>query len=283
MDPLVELPHLLRLLDDDDPAVREPVALRLRDFAGDLSEPIAALGIDLSAAEQEMLGDLLRPARRRELASEWVVPSGGWPALADDWDRVEALLRMVADFLHDGVSLRPSLHDALDLLADEFEAAGHPLSADDLRQFLFTSGRLVGNKSDYYNPRNSDLCWAIENGRSNPLGLSLIFILVARRLHLAVEACNFPGHFLCRIETSEATAIVDCFNGGRIHLIEEMLAPELKLSAAARKALETSATAGEVLMRTLRNLEHSFARLDQDEDQDVFRKLRNSLEPKPAT
>jgi regulator of sirC expression with transglutaminase-like and TPR domain len=280
MDPLVELPHLLRLLDDDDPAVREPVALRLRNFAGDLSEPIAALGIDLSAAEQERLADLLLPARRRELVSDWIVPSGGWPALADDWDRVEALLRLVADFLHDGVNLRPSLHDALDLLAEEFEASDHPLTVDDLRQFLFSSGRLVGNKSDYYNPRNSDLCWAIENGRSNPLGLSLIFILVGRRLNLPVEACNFPGHFLCRIDTAEATAIVDCFNGGRLHSLDEMLAPELKLSLAAQKTLETPATAGEVLMRTLRNLEHSFARLDQAEDQDVFRKLRKSLEPR---
>jgi len=282
MDPLVELPHLLRLLDDDDPAVREPVALRLGHFAGDLSEPIAALGIDLSRAEQERLADLLRPARRRELVSEWIVPSGGWLALADDWDRVEALLRMVADFLHDGVNLRPSLHDALDLLTEEFEAGGQALTADDLREFLFTSGRLVGNKSDYYNPRNSDLCWAIENGRSNPLGLCLIFILVGRRLNLPVEPCNFPGHFLCRIETAEATAIVDCFNAGRVHSIEDMLAPELKLSPAAQKALDTPATAGEVLMRTLRNLEHSFARLDQDEDQDLFRKLRKSLEPSPS-
>jgi hypothetical protein len=275
---------LLRLLDDNDPAVREPVALRLREFSGDLSEPLAALGIDLSPAEQATLGDLLRPARRRDLLGEWQVPSGGWPALADDWDRVEALLRLVADFLHNGVTLRASLHDALDLLADEFEACdAQLLSADALREFLFTSGRLVGNKSDFYNPHNSDLCWAIENGRSNPLGLSLIYILVGRRLNLPIEACNFPGHFLCRIDAAETTAIVDCFNGGRIHPLDEMLAPDVKLSPAARKALEVPAAAGEVLMRTLRNLEHSFARLDQEEDQQLFRTLRKSLEPNPGS
>lgn len=279
MDPLADLPHLLRLLDDPDPAVREPLAQRLAEFAGDLSEPIAALGIDLSPEEQSTLAKLLLPARRRELANDWIVPSGGWPALADDWDRVEALLRLIADFLHDGVNLRPSLHDALDLLADEFDQTGAAPGADELREFLFASGRFTGNKTDFYHPNNSDLCWAIANGRSNPLGLSLIYILVGRRLNLLIEPLNFPGHFLCRIEMPEGLAVVDCFNAGRMHLLEDMLAPEMKLSPAARRSLEVPAAAGEVLMRTLRNLEHSFARLEQEQDQELFRTLRQSLEP----
>src|SRR5690606_3538983 len=126
------------------------------------------------------------------LEREWVAPTGGAQALAEDWDSFEALLRSLSDFLHDGVTLRQPLSDALDLLAEEAAESG-VLTEEDLRAFLFGSNRFQGNRSDYYDPRNSDLAWCVAEGRSNPLGLCLIFILTARRMELDVEGVNFPG------------------------------------------------------------------------------------------
>jgi hypothetical protein len=162
-----ELGALIRLLDDDTPAVREQVAQRLALCGGDISEWLATQPRILSREEKFLLTEMLSPARREILAREWLAPTGGAAALSEDWDSVESLLRVLSDFLHDGIALRQPLADALDLLAEEAEEDG-VASEDELRAFLFEGTRLRGNQSAYYDPRNSDLAWS----SSLPGGLS---------------------------------------------------------------------------------------------------------------
>ena len=270
-----ELDALLRLLDDETPEVRTRVAARLAESGGDLSEWLAARPCQLTAAESSLLAELLQPARRAVLAREWQFPSGGAAALAEDWDSFEALLRVISDFLHDGVTLRQPLSDALDLLAEEADAAG-VANAMELRAFLFESGRLHGNQAGYHDPRNSDLAWSIAEGRSNPLGLGIIFMLVASRLELAVEAVNFPGHFLCRIHHDGQPFIVDCFDHGRIHDQVELLQnPELGRNE--RAILRQAADPGSVLLRLLNNLAEALEGKGRGTDARLIRRLRSSL------
>jgi hypothetical protein len=114
-----ELDALLRLLDDETPSVREQVAQRLALCGGDISEWLATQPRILSREEKSLLTEMLSPGRREALAREWIAPTGGAAALSEDWDSVESLLRVLSDFLHDGIALRQPLADALDLLAEE--------------------------------------------------------------------------------------------------------------------------------------------------------------------
>ncbi|MCB1134358.1 MAG: hypothetical protein KDN05_24800, partial [Verrucomicrobiae bacterium] len=189
---------MIRLLDDETPEVRREVASRIAGCGGDLSEWLAGRPIALSGRERVLLERMLRPARRAVLEAEWCAPTGGAAALGDDWDACEALMRMISDFLHDGITVRQPLSDALDLLAEEAADAGvrGPL---ELRRFLFADGRLDGNRDEPDDPRNSDIAWALAEGKSNALGLCVIFLLVGARLGIEVQAINFPGRFLSRI------------------------------------------------------------------------------------
>lgn len=270
-----ELAALLRLLDDETPEVRTRVAERLALCDGDLSEFLATHPRPLSDSERAVLAGLLRPARREALMRDWQVPTGGAAALREDWDAFEALLRVISDFLHDGISIRQPLSDALDLLAEEAEEAGVG-SANDLRAFLFEEQRLVGNAAEYDDSRNSDLAWSIAEGRSNPLGLVVIFLLVARRLDLVVEAVNFPGHFLCRIHEDGYPIIIDCFDHGRMHLQASLL-EDPEIGRAERALLRQSADPGTVLLRLLNNLVASLDGEGRREDARLARKLRASL------
>lgn len=278
--PEPSLHHLLRLLDDETPAVRESVQQALAGFHGDLSEQLPDLGVDLSAHERSLLSRMLQPGRRRRLRTEWVVPSGGWPALGDDWDRVEALLRILSDYLHDGLTLRLPVPDALDLLAEEFELSGSGHGPDELRRWLFAGGRFRGDEADFHAPHNSDLSWVLANGRSNPIGLSLVYLLCGRRLGIEVEGCPFPGRFLCRIHVDGVPRIVDCFDRGHSHDLEALLTRS-DLSHSARRTLEMPAPAGAILVRVLRNLQRAFRELDRKEDSDLVTELLDSLEGQP--
>ena len=271
-----ELSALIRLLDDETPVVRTHVSERIARFGGDISEWLASQPHELSTKEKKILAEMLSTPRREALAREWVVPTGGSAALEEDWESFEALLRTLSDFLHDGITLRQPLSDALDLLAEEASEDG-VLDENDLRAFLFEGDRLKGNQKEYYDPRNSDLAWAISEGRSNPLGLCLIYMLTARRLDLEVEGINFPGHFLCRIHQDGYPLVIDCFDGGRLHLQSTLLENAEQLSKQQKIQLKQTAGPGIIIIRLLNNLSQSLKQAGREEDALLIQELRKTL------
>jgi Transglutaminase-like superfamily len=276
-----EIAALLRLLDDETPEVRSVVTGRLAEVGGDISEILPDMASGLKGAEKRILSDLLMPARRRILREEWLTPSFGSAALGGDWELFESQLRLLSDFLHDGISLRQPLSDALDLLVEEALENG-VACANDLRVFLFEQGRLKANRKDYYDPRNSDLAWCIGEGVSNPIGLGVIFMLLGQRLGYEIEGIPFPGHFLCRIQEDGYPLIVDCFDRGRIHSQKVLIDPNNDLNREQRRALQDSAGLGTILLRTLNNLIDAFQRLQRAEDADLIKEMRDSMAGKRA-
>jgi hypothetical protein len=271
-----ELSALLRLLDDDTPEVRSVVAGRLAAVGGDISEMLPGMARGLCGRDKELLASLLLPARRRTLRDEWLTPSFGSAGLGDDWELFESHLRLVSDFLHDGLSLRQPLSDALDLLAEEAQEDG-VASPNDLRVFLFERKRLGPNGENYYDLRNSDLAWCLSEGVSNPIGLGVIYMLTGQRLGLEIEGISFPGHFLCRIREDGYPLIVDCFDMGCIHAQNVLTDPSNDLSREQRQALEGSADLGTILLRILNNLMDAFVRLDRREDAALIGEMRDSM------
>lgn len=271
-----ELDALIRLLDDETPEVRERVAERIGQCGGDLSEWLSSRPHELTRREKTLLENMLLPARRNALVRDWIIPSGGASALQEDWESFEALLRILSDFLHDGITLRQPLSDALDLLAEEATENG-VITERDLSEFLFNGSRFQGNRSDYYDPRNSDLAWGLAEGSSNPIGLGLIFILTARRLDMEVEGVNFPGHFLARIFEDGYPLIIDCFDNGRIHFQSTLLESGSELTREQRSSLRESAGPGIILVRLLNNLVAAFEHAGRKEDAELISTLQKTL------
>ncbi len=270
-----ELEALLRLLDDDTPAVRETIELRLTACGGDISEFLASRDGKLSKDDLRLLSELLSEGRRQRLHEDWETPSSGALGLREDWERFESMLRVLSDFLHDGVTCRQSLSDALDLAADEAREKNIS-DADQLRVHLFKKGVLRGNHKGYDDPRNSDLAWCLSEGKSNPIGLGVLFTLIARRLDLVVEPVPFPQHFLCRIHEGGRPMVVDCFNRGQLHPQDELL-KNPDLSETERHSLKRVADPGSILVRILNNLHSALMIADREEDADLIAQLRQSL------
>ncbi len=271
------LPFLLRLLDDEQPDVREVISAELATLGGDLSDQVAGLGIDLSDRDREVLSELLQPARREALREAWFTPSRSLLEPDGDWDLFEAFLRMISDFLHDGVSLRPSMSDLLDDLADESAELG----LDDpipLASWLFDGNRLTANKRDYYNPRNSDLAHVLESGIGNPLSLSLILTLVAQRRKIAIYGCNYPGHFLCWTDTSSGPLVIDPYNKARTLAVKQIIANNPGISTTSRDALNAPARQVDMLRRVLSNLAHAYTKNDSTEDLLLVKELGETLD-----
>ena len=274
-----ELPHLVKLLDDEDPAVCKVLSERFAHYGGDVSRELSALGIELPDDDRARLGRLLAPGRRRHIREQWVVPAHGLDESSGDWDAFELLLRNISELLHDGTSLRPTLPDALDQLSDE--AVLHDAHHDEysLCRFLFGSGRFRGNKTGFYHPGNADLVWTLTQRRGNPIGLAVLAMLVAHRLDLRIAGCNFPAHFLAWITYRGRDHLVDCYGRGRLIALDEIRTNSAVLTPDARRAIQTPCTMREVLVRILRNLHLAFSQTRNEDDADLVEELTLSLEP----
>src|ERR1043165_5162698 len=59
---------------------------------------------------------------------------------------------------------------------------------------LFERLGFNGNTDDYYDPRNSFLTDVLDRRTGIPISLSVVYLEVARRLHVLAQGVNFPGH-----------------------------------------------------------------------------------------
>ena len=104
-------------------------------------------------------------------------------------------------------------------LADEvrgrLKATESPIQRiQDFNQFLFEEKGFRGNRTDYYDPENSFLNRVIDRRTGIPISLSVLYLLLGKRLDLPVKGVGMPGHFLVKVDSPPPFLFIDCFNGG---------------------------------------------------------------------
>lgn len=277
-----DLLHVIKLLDDPDASVQEAVRGYFQGYGGDISEQIAGDAISLSHKERRLLSQYLIPGRQRNLANQWLIPSAFHKEGCQDWDTFEFLLSLLSDYLHDGLTLRPSLADSLDQLADEVHLAEASTSIEKLGRFLFSSERFMGNTARYFAKENSDLVWVIHHTLGNPISLVTIFMLIANRFGLEVEGCNYPGHFLAWVPSADRPFLMDAYNRGRILHPDQIIKNNPNLSENARISIAAPCSLKSIILRMLNNIETSFIKEDQMSEPPFILRLKKSLQAEPV-
>lgn len=273
------LAALIRLLDDETPEVRNALASALEPFAGDVSEILEETGCRPGPGERRVLSELLAPARRERLRSDWTTPLGGSHAIDDDWDSLESSLRLFSDYLHDGLTLRPSLGDALDLLVDEFTGLAAEEGAPGLCRAMLDEGRLTVDPDNQLDPSHFELAMVLQGAPSNDLVIGTALLLVARRLDLEVSAINLPGAFFLRVFGEDGTTIIHPGARGRSIPHDEFAHRIRKCPRDIRLAAARAATPGEILLRHAEDLATSLAVLGRTEDAELVEDIIASLKP----
>jgi hypothetical protein len=249
-----DIPHLIELLDDESPSVREHVLRELMSFGPALESEVQALDSCLTPEQRRRANRLL--CARRHAESRWLAWRS-WPQLPDPYEQIEQALSLLAEFQY-GWTPPVRLRELLDALADEYLQTCRSRDGISLSRFLFVTKRLRGNQDDYYNPLNSNLIHVIQQGAGLPLSLTCVFMLVGRRTGVRVEGCNTPGHFLARVPTSGGALFFDCYNGGRMLNQREVGLLRGKLPSHRWHVMTEPATPGAIIQRVLHNLIHAY-------------------------
>jgi regulator of sirC expression with transglutaminase-like and TPR domain len=114
-----------------------------------------------------------------------------------------------------------------------------------------------GDRATYDDLDNADLARVIDRRRGLPVALGILWMHAARAQGWPIAGLAFPGHFLLRLGEGGPSAIIDPFDGGRIH------------SAASLRGLLKTAAGAEAELAP----EH-YAAVD---DREVLLRLQNNI------
>jgi len=273
MPGVLQLNHLRKLLDDESEVVREALRRELTGMRRELPQFLELLDQPLTPEEEQAVAELLEPARRTEMEEIWM----RWRWLEGSTAQLEEGLSQISAFL-DGWKTQPGdLGLQLDMLARvAFEESGR-MNAHELAEWLFAQRggitRFRGNTKDYYSPLNSNLFWVIETGLGNPLSLCCIYRFVGQRFGLDIGGCNFPGHFLARVQVEGKEWLVDCFNRGKFMDAEDVAKHHPTSNPAMEELVREPASSSAILLRILRNLDEAFTRADRFSERQFMRRL----------
>lgn len=142
-------------------------------------------------------------------------------------------------------------------LARRLDALVSPTPADRLDTFiryLFFEQGFHGNTDDYYDPENSYLTSVLSTGTGIPVSLSVLAILVGRRVGISLEGINLPGHFILRFEEGGYRTYFDSFNEGSLLSEEDCTRFMLRQGITPSAEYFCPADTATILKRMYRNL-----------------------------
>ena len=87
---------------------------------------------------------------------------------------------------------------------------------NEINHFVFMELGFKGNKNNFYDPENSFIDKVMEKRLGNPILLSMIYLLITKRIGLSFSGVNMPAHFLVQYRDAFEPIIVDPFNQGEI-------------------------------------------------------------------
>ncbi len=132
-----------------------------------------------------------------------------------------------------------------------------------LNYVMFSRHGFRGNGEAYYDPKNSFLNEVLERKMGIPITLSVLYIEVARRVGLALQGVNFPGHFLVKHESADGEIVIDPFHAGAIKTAEDLTATLRDLygtNVALKPEFLEPASKKQILKRMLGNLKAIYLR-----------------------
>jgi regulator of sirC expression with transglutaminase-like and TPR domain len=266
-----QLPHLLALLDDEDPTVQDQVRLAFKAFGADLEHQLTSYLGGLSATATQQVEDWCAAIRVERFQAHWL----DWLDLDDDKQALEEALAWLSYLQSEWAA--DSLRDLLDQLARRYREEHPHHSVPEMMAFLFVEQGFMAPERDYYHPRNSNLVTVVNRRRGLQISLACLAILVGHRLDLAVEGFNMPGHFMVMSNDNGAVMLYDVFNQGQPLPAEAHAYLEQSLTMQEVSLHDLQASSYQIVLRVLRNLVNAYQHHENHDQMRFFQSLLEQL------
>lgn len=136
---------------------------------------------------------------------------------------------------------------------------------------------LRGNKEDYYAESNHYIPLVLETKIGIPITLSIIYLLVGKRINLPLTGIGLPGHFTLRFSSGTNNIYFDPFNNGKILSRSDCEEIVKNLGFTFTDEYLQPVTNKQILERMLRNIILSLEKGQEKEQIETIRQFIDSL------
>lgn len=258
-----EFGYLIKLLDDEDEYVYTSIKERFLSYGNESTGFLKNYLNDENYLIKKRANEIISILSFEELNAKF-----GRLSAKNENDILEDAIFLLASFGYPGVFM-DDYKKELDKMATEIEAALLKVNLNSkkletleilntVNNYLFFEKGYAGNAENYYEPDNSYLNRVMETKLGIPISLSVIYLLISKRLKLPVSGISLPGHFILKYSDTEEEFFIDPFNKGVIISIKE--AEEfIKKIGMTQKEFENipylrKSTEKEIILRVIRNL-----------------------------
>ncbi len=253
---------LIRLLSDEDERIVKTISGKLVEIGASAVPLLQEAEIEQPemARRIALVLDEIRGSRLEEELRDLVAHPEGQIGL------LEAGAFLIARYAYPGLDEAVYVRKLDEMASEVRNRIGQRVSCEEtvktLGRYLFTEQGFRGNPKNYYELDNSYLNRVIDRRTGIPISLSVLYLLVGKRLGLPVFGIGMPGHFLVKFDSDRFKVFVDCFNGGA--LLSERDCARFLMQAGygfEERYLQKSST-WTILVRMLKNLIPIYNKLD---------------------
>jgi len=250
---------LVRLLGDDDPETVALVKAQLLEIGKEALPKVKALVNVDDVQVARHAREILARIESTQADHDFTLLCHLFPHDGD----IEQASFLLSSALMPGISVDSCLHQ-LDVWGRELKqligTQTKPTAVvGTMARFISGDLGFRGNADDYYNPRNSFLPAVLESRLGIPVTLTLLYILLGKRVGKSVCGINLPGHFIAQYED----VFFDPFNDGMQLTVNDCEAILAKQELRMQPQFLEPANNRQILHRMLVNLAHIY---NQDED-----------------
>lgn len=268
---------LVSLLADEDQNVYRTVRQKIVSYG-----PTSATWL----REHTRSNDPLLRRRAQEIVSYFARQEADTQLLAfclnqgEDFDLEQSVLLLSRTQYPD---INPEAYSALldeyaGELRDRLDLNGEPVVILKLiNEYLFRELKFTGDEHNFYDPANSYLNMVLDRKTGNPISLSLVYLLIARRLRLPMAGIGLPGHFLCRFQSTRAEIYVDAFRGGRLLTKADCIKHVLQLRQRFDESCLAPVSSRRILLRICANLHQIYTQQKAAEQVDRLQRYLVAL------
>jgi len=278
-----EIQALITLLGDDDTHVRDIARERLLQIGEPATGFLRAAGsADVDGKIRIEARHVLAKIRQEDLESSFYLLS-----LRDDEQiDLEQAVFLLARFGYPDLNVAPyqqELNRLADYIAQRLKGLHHfhdrVRIVRTMNQILFDEEGFSGNIEDYYDPDNSFLNCVLERRTGIPITLSIIYLLLARRLQLPIRGINMPIHFICQYDSPPDSFYFDPFHKGRMLTRQDCVTLLQRARLDFHDGLLAPARSGAIIARMIRNLLVIYHHHDDRAKTELLGRILNMFEP----
>lgn len=257
-----QIRSLIRLLSDEDDKIVRTIGEKLVE----IGEPAVPYLQEIEIEQPEMAQRIERildeiRGGRLEFELRVLVEQGG-----DELDLEQGVF-LLARYAYPALDAATYVRH-LDGMAAELRARmGNRVSGEEtvktVGRYLFAELGYRGNTKDYYEPDNSFLNRVIERRTGIPISLSVLYLLIGRRLSLPVFGVGMPGHFLVKYESDKYKIFVDCFNAGALLSQKDCVRFLMQAGYGFEDKFLDRSAPRPILIRTIKNLVAIYQKIDE--------------------